>query len=373
MSKKGENIYKRKDNRWEGRYKKGRKIDGKIKYGYIYGKTYKEVKEQLIQEKFNHQSFIEVNGDYASNYKTYCTHWLSNRKIILKESTYATYVYKLNKYVFPILGDTPLNQLTTEIVQSFIQKLIAHSLKAQTIHVVYQIMKKSLNDAYREGLIKKSLFLNILLPSKEKSKVRSISRVQEQTIESQTKKMSAVKALPVLLALRSGLRIGEISALKWEDIDFKKKTIQISNTCQRILLHGNKKKSEVIIASAKTTNSNRIIPIGANLYKWLKKGFKKATGPYVCSQTNFPIEPRLITYHFHKILKKCGLKNIHFHQLRHTFATRCIESQGNITAISAILGHASTKMTLDTYTDADIFSLEETIIKKENRMQKIYG
>ncbi|EOI51893.1 tyrosine-type recombinase/integrase [Enterococcus gilvus] len=371
MSKKGENIYKRKDNRWEGRYKKGRKENGTIQYGYVYGKTYSEVKERLYTEKFKYLSIIETNGECTLTYQSYCLKWLERRKIVLKKSTYATYLYKLKKYVFPYIGERPLNQISRETIQTMIATWIDQSLQATTIHVTYQIMKQPLYEAYQEELIAKFPCKNVLLPKRQPQKIKSISRLEEVKIEKQAKKLSLTKALPVLLALKSGLRIGEVAALRWEDVDLNKRLIKIKSTYQRIPYPNGNEKSELLLAPAKTHNSAREIPISPNLYKWLKRGYKKAVGPFVCSETQWPKEPRLLTYHFHQLLKKCGLEGIHFHQLRHTFATRCLEAQGNITAISALLGHASAKMTLDTYTDADIISLRETILKKERVENKL--
>lgn len=365
MSKRGENIYKRKDQRWEGRYKKGRKENGKIHYGYIYGKNYTEVKERLMMEKVKYQTLIEVNGESTVTYQEFCMAWLTKRKIILKKSTYATYLYKLNKYVFPSIGKIPLNQVTADTIQTLVQKWIKEELQPSTIHVTYQIMKKPLHEAYLEEKIAKFPCKNILLPRKKREKVRSISRTDEMKLEDQAKKSPLSKGLPILLALKAGLRIGEIAALTWDDVDLNNRVLKIENTYQRIPKESSHGRSELLLASAKTVNSVRMIPIGTDLYQWLKRRQRKAQGPYVCSETQRPREPRLITYHFHQLLKECGLENIRFHQLRHTFATRCMEAQGNVTAISALLGHASTQMTLDIYTDADSISLKETIVKKE--------
>ncbi|WP_367377480.1 tyrosine-type recombinase/integrase [Enterococcus gilvus] len=370
MPKKGENIYKRKDKRWEGRYKKGRKETGAIRYGYIYGKSYSEVKERLYTEKIKYQSLIELNGESTITYEAYCSEWLERRKIILKKSTYATYQYKLKKYVFPYIGNLPLNQISRETIQSLIYTWTNHTLQSTTIHVTYQIMKQPLFEAYQEKMIKKFPCKDVLLPKKQQKKITSISRREEVLIETQVKKMPLVQTFPVLLGLKAGLRIGEVAALKWEDIDLKNRIIKVQDTYQRIPTSNGRHKSELLLDASKTTRSVRKIPISQNLYKWLKKGKRKALGPYVCSETQSPREPRLITYHFHQLLKKCGLQNIHFHQLRHTFATRCLEAQGNITAISALLGHASAKMTLDTYTNADIISLRETISRKERAEKK---
>ncbi|MGM0240846.1 tyrosine-type recombinase/integrase [Enterococcus sp. AZ103] len=365
MPKRGENIYKRKDLRWEGRYKKGIKENGKIHYGYIYGRSYKEVKEKLYYYKLTYQKVCQQNGLSAQSYEEWVYQWLKERRKTLKESTYATYFYKLKRYVFSHIGNIPLNQLTKESIQQVIDTLSDQKLGASTIHVIYQIVKKSLQDALTKGKINQQLCHHIDLPKKQKKMIRSLSTEEEEKVEIAAKQLPLSKGLPIILALNTGLRIGEISALKWSDIDFKAKTLRVTQSYQRVPLQQEQQKTTLLFTSAKSAQSIRVVPIGRNLYKWLKKGARKATGPYVCSSRELPQEPRQITYYFHQILTKCDLKNIHFHQLRHTFATRCIEANASITAVSAILGHASTQMTLDVYTDANLKSRQQAILKKE--------
>ncbi|MGH1648392.1 site-specific integrase [Enterococcus gilvus] len=365
MPKRGENIYKRKDLRWEGRYKKGIKENGKIHYGYVYGKSYKEVKEKLYYYKLIYQEVFQQNGSSAQTYEEWVYQWLEERKKTLKESTYATYFYKLKRYVFPHIGSHPLNQLTEETIQQLIDTLIDQKLHASTIHVIYQVVKKSLKDAITKKKIYQQPCQNVLLPKKQQTSIRSLATEEENKLEITAKQQPLTKGLPILLALYAGLRIGEISALKWSDINFKAKTIHVTQSYQRIPLQQETQKTTLVFTSAKSKQSIRVIPIARNLYKWLKKGARKATGPYVCSLRELPQEPRQITYSFHQIVTKCGLSNIHFHQLRHTFATRCIEANASITAVSAILGHASTQMTLDVYTDADLHSRQQAIFKRE--------
>lgn len=365
MAKRGENIYKRKDSRWEGRYKKGYKADGTIHYGYLYGKSYREVKEKLYYYKLKYQEITQQNGHCVLSYEDWVCHWLNKRRMVIKESTYATYFYKLKRYVFPIIGTCPLNQLTAEFIQHLIDQLNEQQLQASTIHVIYQIVKKSLVDALNDQKILQQPCFGIQLPKKQKKQILSLTEKEEKIIEEKAKQVPLTRGLPIILALHTGLRIGEIAALKWADIDLKNRIIRISQSYQRIPLQKENQKTTLVFTSAKTRHSVRIIPIGRNLYKWLKKGAKKATSPYVCSTQERPREPRTITYYFHQILARCGLSSIHFHQLRHTFATRCIEANANIAAVSAILGHASTQMTLDVYTDANLVSRKKAILKRE--------
>lgn len=120
LPRRGENIYKRKDGRWEGRYKKGRKNNGCLKYGYIYGKTYKEVKESLYVYKLKYKELIQFQGESTSTYEEWIFNWLNYHKEHIKTSTYGTYLYKFKKYILPFLGSAPLNEITREDVQSLI-------------------------------------------------------------------------------------------------------------------------------------------------------------------------------------------------------------------------------------------------------------
>jgi len=352
MSRKGENIYKRKDGRWEGRYKKGRKANGQLKYGYIYGKTYTEVRHQLYAYKLRYSHLIELYGEGAIFYEEWGILWLTQQQSVIKASTYSTYVYKLKKYVFPFIGKTPLNQLTNQTIQLLIYDWQKSGLQATTIHVLYQIVKKSLKEAVIHQHLMQSPCVTILLPKKKRAQANALTKDEQKKLENTAKRLPSHKGLPILLALHTGMRIGEIAALKWSDIDLTNRLIHVKQTFQRLPIGIGSKKTQLHLGQSKTESSNRLIPISVHLYKYLKRGKKRAKGVFVCSAKEHPAEPRLLTYYFHQIRKACGLVTTHFHQLRHTFATRCIESKGDIASISRLLGHTSTQTTLDIYTDS---------------------
>lgn len=365
MVRKGENIYKRKDGRWEGRYKKGRKSNGQLKYGYIYGKTYSEVKQQLYTYKLKYNTLIQLHGESTLPYDEWGLLWLTQQQGVVKYSTYTTYLYKLKKYVFPTIGQIPLNQLTTQHIQTLIQDWQNKGLEATTIHVLYQMIKKSLKDACEQKRIFQTPCQLIRLPKRKKNKVSALTKKEQESLEKRAKGISLYKGLPVLLALNAGLRIGEIAALRWEDIDLKNRFIYVRQTFQRLPLQIKEKKTQLVFDSSKTESSNRVIPMGVNLYKYLKRWKKKSPGDFVCSNKGTPSEPRLLTYYFHEIRKMCGIVSVHFHQLRHTFATRCIEANGDIASVSKLLGHTSTQTTLDIYTDSLLESRQRVIKQME--------
>lgn len=347
--RRGENIYKRKDGRWEGRYHKGRKIDGRIKYGYVYGRTLQEVKNKLYPLKAKYQKINETNGEAALSLFEWSMYWLPMIKREVKLSTYASYEYKIKKYLLPIAGEVPLNELSTAVCQKMIDDL-EKTLSISSIHVVFQVFNRCLKAACSENLMAANPLESVILPKKKKIKVRALTKLEQKKLEKAAVE-SGEKGLSVLLALYTGMRIGEIAALKWQDIDLEEQLIQVSRTFQRIPAIYEKHGTQLVMAGAKTEKSVRTIPIGQKITQLLIEQKRKALGEYVFSVKNQPCEPRLLTYYFHKIRKKAGLKQIHFHQLRHSFATRCLELKADIPSVSAILGHASAKTTLDFYAD----------------------
>lgn len=361
MARKGENIYKRKDGRWEGRYKKGRKRNGQLKYGYIYGKTYTEVKHKLYAYKLKYHHLIQVRGDSALPYEEWSFIWLTKQQTTIKASTYSTYLYKLKKYVFPTIGNIPLNLITSQAIQSLINDWKEHGLKSTTIHVLYQIVKTTFKEAVAKQYLIQSPCTSIQLPKKLRTTPKALTKEDQKLLENTVKKLPLYKGLSVLLSLHTGMRIGEIAALKWESIDWVNQLIHVQQTFQRLPIGLN--KTQLHLDHTKTESSNRVIPIGRTLYKYLKKWQRKSTSPYVCSKNQSPSEPRLLTYYFHKIRELCGLTSVHFHQLRHTFATRCIEVKADIASVSRLLGHTSIHTTLNIYTDS-LIETRKTVIKQ---------
>lgn len=367
MSKRGENIYKRKDGRWEGRYHKGRKADGTIKYGYVYSNSYTEVKRKLHVLKAKYQQICEVQGESALSFPQWIDTWITDMTPFVKPSTAVSYSYKLKKYIAPYL-DLSLNQCTKSAIDQVMDQLIRKRLYPSTIQVIFRILKKCFHHAVEKGLIEKNPCDHVKIPKVSKKPVRALSRTEQRRLETSVLKDFSSRSFPILLALRTGLRIGEIAALKWENIDLKKRMITVKQTLQRIKLTG-QRKSSIYINTPKTASSMRMIPLSEKMIHWFKqfKQLQPESQTFLFTTKSNPCEPRLISYHFQQIIKKAGLTNLHFHQLRHTFATRCIESKADIASISALLGHSSVKMTLDIYAD----SMLEERIKVMRRLDKV--
>lgn len=348
---KGENIYYRKDGRWEGRYAIGRKSNGKLKYGYVYGKSYEIVKDTLIPLKKQSERMIEFYGKSLMTYHEWIAHWKKEIQKTIKASTFSDYCYKLSHYLLPYLGKLSFYQITSEKIQEIIERYNEKQLSPNSIKIIVCLLKKTLNDAKKKGFIHKNPCDNIQLPKTNTQRIRALTLDQQRSLLEAVDASGDDKGKASVLALNTGMRIGEVAALKWENVDFNRGIILVTQTCNRI------KKSDKTIVNydaVKSESSHRIIPMNQTIQQLLRNLKAKSSSEFVFSVGDRGCEPRVITYHFHQIRVQAGLEKIHFHQLRHTFATRCLEAKIGISSVSALLGHSSTKMTLDVYSDSMI-------------------
>lgn len=347
--RRGENIYRRKDKRWEGRYVKSKKANGKTKYGSVYGKTLQEVREKLYPLKISYQLCQNYQGEVTMSFREWGTLWLREVQERIKASTYANYEHKLIHYVLSAIGEYGMNELEESVAQQLLTSLQQRGLKPSTIQAIFRITNQCVNQAIHKKMIKHNPFSVIRLPKVVKSKNQALTKQEQRKLEAVAMQEQTDKGLPILLALHAGLRIGEISALSWQDIDFENNLIQVQATFQRVAKAASGKKTTLVYSSSKTASSVRSIPMSRTLKRLLLMWKRQTNGTFVLSKKDQAVEPRLLTHHFHRIRRKAELLTTHFHQLRHTFATRCLESQGDIVSVSALMGHSSTQMTLDTY------------------------
>lgn len=296
------------------------------------------------------------------NMQTIINEWLKFKKISIKESTYFRYVYIIEQYILPYFKDFDMEQLVGYDFNIYVEKLL-EILSPTSVRNTIGIFKSILNFSQRKYEYKFN-FDFLAIPKVHTEELRVLSKQEKNKLEKYCKKNNTLRDIGILICLNTGLRIGEICALKWDCIDLDKHCIEVKKTMQRIY-NKNDKKSVVKVDIPKTQKSIRTIPISTKLYnilKPLKKNFSKNCYFLTGSDSNY-IEPRNYQYMFQKCLKECKIKNFHFHQLRHTFATDCINVGMDTKSLSEVLGHSTVKVTLDKYVHSSFNSKKKYLEK----------
>ena len=357
MPRKGENIYKRKDGRWEGRFIKFTYPNEKSKYGYIYGKSYMEVKDKLNRAKALAKNEREVDTLNVMVYDKVLTMWLQSEKLKVKESTYSRYVHLIDRHIRPALGHISTNHLYPEVIEEYISELLTNGrldgkggLSPKTVNDILTVVKSSVEHARRGSNLIICNLSNVSI-KKEEKEIRILTYSEQKKLVSLLTADMTLCKLGILISLYTGLRIGEICALCWEDICLEKEIIKIRHTMQRIqnCEKDDQVKTKIIISAPKTKKSIRDIPIPKWLAIILKK-YKTVGKAFVLTgnEQQF-MEPRTLQNRFKKYVREVGISQLNYHALRHTFATRCIELEFDIKTLSEILGHANVNITLNRY------------------------
>ncbi len=350
MSRKGENIFLRKDGRWEARYIREQLIDGTYKYGYVYGKSYLEVKTKRNEILLNLEKKKKERESYKYNFDYYINNWLSSMKFMVKKSTYAHYHSIVRNHISPDLGQIKISFLTSEVIENYINQ----KFECGRMDHKGGLSDKSVRDiivVLRQILSYANLHIQFRLPKLKKRNIKILTKKEQKMLESKVLELHTTYSLGIFICLYTGMRLGEICALKWSNIDLKKKKIKISNTMVRIqeVEDGHEEKTKVIIDNPKTEYSKREIPINRFLYSVLKDIEEKDPDRYVLTGSRKYIEPRTYYSRYKKIIENTGIEDYGFHALRHTFATRCIEIGIDPKTLSEILGHSDVKVTLSLY------------------------
>lgn len=358
MSKKGENIYKRKDGRWEARYIIGYSADGSAKYGYCYGRTYRDAKEKASNAK----SALRANQHTASSlirrrFSTFCDEWLFLCRSKVKESTFVKYRTILENHIKPDLGGYTVALLSSVAVEQFSGDLLHNKkLSAKTVRDVLTVLRSIFSYISRTypGALPS---IEISYPKSSKKDIRVLTREeQSKFMQYLLKDMDDCK-FGILLALLTGMRIGEICALRWSDISLDSMMLHVRFTMQRIanIDCAEQSRTKVIVTEPKSDTSSRFIPLTDYAAKLCRAAYVSDPDAYVLTGTSDKfMEPRALQYKFECFVKACELNGVHFHTLRHTFATRCIEADFEIKTLSEILGHSNPRVTLERYVHSSL-------------------
>lgn len=345
------NIYKRKDGRWEGRYFKEYDKNGKIKYASVYAKTYNDVKNKLDIILLN-QKKCKIKNVQNRYFKDFCLEWISIKKHYIKQSSYSKYYFQLDKYIIPCFGKLKIleiDRVSTEQLYS-----LNNQLSLATIRQLKTVLKSIIsyiNDKYGYQIS----FKDFKFHNSVDKKINVLSVSEQLRLERFLLSNLDLTKLGVYLCLYTGLRIGELCALKWSDIDLNSNVLSINKSMQRIqnIDKNYPLKTKIVIEAPKSKNSIREIPLTDYVVECIKKvsddQTKYSANLYFLTGNEKYMEPRTLQYRFKNYLEEAGVDYVNFHTLRHTFATRAIEKGINVKSVSEILGHSTVKMTLEKY------------------------
>ncbi len=352
MPKHGTNIRKRADGRWEGRYKI-LQSDHTCKYRSVYGRTCREVKEKLehstmeeITSVVENRKEAENDRERADTFSATADRWLESIRETRKYSTYIKYRGLYERHIRDALGGVPVCDVSYGLVNEKIfqrgsQAQYSQNLKHSVVSIINQILRYAAENCGCPEIRLTNKFVH------NKSKKIEIINHTEQAllVRYLHREMDASKA-GILLCIFTGLRLGEICSLRWDDVDFEQMIIHVRRTVQRVAVDGSTSRTTLIVTEPKSSFSVREIPISAGTVQVLNE--IRHEEEYVIGGRT-PLDPRTYQNRFKRYLKANAIKEYNFHALRHTFATNCIDHDMDVKSLSEILGHANIQITLNKY------------------------
>ena len=353
MAKRGANIYLRKDGRWEARYVKDRK-DGKTCFGYVYGKSRQEAREKQSLARSRWIAGIRAKQESTARLGTVSEEWLSISEGQLKPSTIAKYRDYLRCYIFPAFGEKKMSEISDADVSGFCSELLKHGgkkgngLSTKIVSEIFRVMKHlrtyAVSRRYEVGYSP-----NCVRIRQKQHELRVLTPAEQERLQGHLEASGDPVCFGILLCLFTGMRIGELCGLTWDDISTENRELRVRRTLQRISCNEpDGSKTKIVITSPKSEHSRRTIPLPEGLCARLAA--KKRPGAvFLTGEADRHLEPRTMLNRFKSVLAECNIEDAKFHALRHTFATKWVEKGLDVKCLSAILGHSTVNITLSRY------------------------
>ncbi len=340
----------------------------------------------MYSQMINPVFYNQINFENSRTLREWLPLYLDSIKEKVTVNTFNNYHSYIYKHILPELGDVKLMELTTPMLNEFVNNKLKNGririqgeergLSAKTVKEYITLLKKALEKAVQDGEMLFNPCHSVSIPSQIKKEVQALEQEEQDNLESHiTNTFEPNSSLMVKVALHAGLRNGEVCALKVKDIDLVKGLINVDKTLYRTrMMNG---RTEIVISKTKNKRQ-RFIPISDELKHDLKvymdtmpEDMKNNPEQFLfINKRGNPLEPRRLLYYFKKLLKEAGLRNMRFHNLRHTFATRCLECGIELKIVSKILGHSTIQITADLYTHVTNRAMQKAMIKfnKKNWM-----
>ena len=354
MPKRGEAIYHRQDGLWEARYVKGVNLQGKKEYGSVYGHSYEEAKEKRA-DIVRSGVLPAQPAAHGPLLNELILEWLYLNEGRIKASTYQKYHTFYEKHIRDGLGKQAVISLTPVKMKQFADEKKSSGLSATTVNSILTFIRTCLKYGNRQYGMPIVDIIYLKTPHKE---MRVLSVEEQNRLVTHLLQDTDIYKLGILLALFTGLRIGELCALTWGDI--RSGQLKVTKTMQR--LRG-ENSSRLVVDEPKSASSNRTVPIPSFLVP-LVEAKRRPDREYFLSTENLSVvEPRVMQNHFKSCIKQVSIEKATFHTLRHSFATRCVEAGVDIKSLSEILGHSNCNITLNRYVHSS-FSLKAKNIEK---------
>lgn len=275
--------------------------------------------------------------------------WKEDKRQYVKQSTMAVYLLSLENHLLPIFGGKM--EVTEEEVQAFALDKLNHGLSPKSIKDMLIVLKMVVRFGEKQGWLN-HVEWKVKFPANQlKAALPILTKQHQKKLMDYLKDNFTFPNLGILVCLSTGLRIGEVCALKWSDINMDTGLLHVNRTIERIyIVDSDKPHTEIVINTPKTKNSLREIPLSKELVRIFKSLMKVVNKDYyVLTNNTKPTEPRTYRNYFNKLLKQLDIPRLKFHGLRHSFATRCIESHCDYKTVSVLLGHADISTTLNLY------------------------